>query len=437
MATRVGPLKTDEAERYATTKSNGALADYDYSNFYYSSSEDLFAIFDPYDEWWYGHARGNGYYLFSQPMSTPPAPSIQLEEQLRHQRLRLLNLASYNYLGLSYRPEVIAAAKGALDQYGLGAAGSPILSGTMDIHLALEQELARFKRKEAVMIFPTGYSTNVGLIAALMRPGDHIIMDQNVHASIVDGAILSKANARFFRHNQPEELNRKLKGTSGKRLVIVEGVYSMDGDVARLPEIVEVARRHGARVMIDEAHSAFVYGANGRGVVEHFGLEDEIDIHIGTFSKALGGMGGCIAGSRSLYNYLMGFARSRVFSCALSPAVTAGVLEALRIAQREPALRERLWSNVSYMRRLLASAGVDVGESTSQIIPVMIRNDRKIFCIAQALQRAGLYLQPIIYPAVAKHKSRFRISISATHSEADLEEGAAILVEVLRAEGVL
>lgn len=436
MATRISNTTPTEPHPHDAPAPNGGIADFDYSNFYYSSSDDIFAIFDPYNEWWYGHARNNGYYLFSQPMSTPPGPRIDLEEQLGHERLKLLNLASYNYLGLSYRPEVVAASKRALDQYGLGAAGSPILSGTMEIHVQLEKELAAFKKKDAVMVFPTGYSTNVGLIQALMRPGDWVIMDQNVHASIVDGAILSKANVRFFRHNRPDDLERKLSGTNGKRLVIIEGVYSMDGDESKLADIVEVAKRHGARIMIDEAHSTFLYGKNGRGVAEKYGLEDDIDIHVGTFSKALGGMGGFVAGSQALYNYLMGFARSRVFSCALSPVVSAGVLEALHIAQREPQLRETLWENVAYMRGLLSDAGIDVGESTSQIIPIMIRNDRKIFGIAQALQRAGLYLQPIIYPAVAKHRSRFRISISATHTTQQLDEAATILSDVLQAEGV-
>ncbi|HEY2848556.1 MAG TPA: aminotransferase class I/II-fold pyridoxal phosphate-dependent enzyme [Gemmatimonadaceae bacterium] len=436
MATRISNPTPPGPDLSDANAANGGIADFDYSNFYYSSSDDIFAIFDPYNEWWYGHARDNGYYLFSQPMSTPPGPRIDLEEQLGHERLKLLNLASYNYLGLSYHPEVIAASKKALDHYGLGAAGSPILSGTMEVHVQLEKALATFKKKDAVMVFPTGYSTNVGVIQALMRPGDWIIMDQNVHASIVDGAILSKANVRFFRHNRPDDLERKLRGTTGKRLVIMEGVYSMDGDEARLPEIVEVAKRHGARTMIDEAHSTFLYGKEGRGLAEKFGLEDDIDIHVGTFSKALGGMGGFVAGSQALYNYLMGFARSRVFSCALSPVVSAGVLQALRIQEREPQLRERLWENVAYMRGHMAAAGIDVGESTSQIIPIMIRNDRKIFGVAQALQRAGLYLQPIIYPAVAKNRSRFRISISATHTSQQLDEAANILSDVLQAEGV-
>jgi glycine C-acetyltransferase len=370
-------------------------------------------------------------------MSTRPNTHIELREKLEHRRVSLLNLSSYNYLGLSYRPEVIAAAKRALDTYGLGAAGSPILSGTMDVHLELERELAAFKNKPAVMLFPTGYSTNVGLIQGLMRPGDLIVADQNSHASIVDGAILSKAEVRFFKHNRPEEVEKHLQRRSGKKLVIVEGVYSMDGDVCRLPEIVEIAKRREARIMIDEAHSTFIYGENGRGVAEHFGLEDAIDLHVGTLSKALGGQGGFVAGSESLYKYLEGFARSRFFSCALSPVVAAGVLESLRIAKREPQLRARLWSNVAHMRARLSEHGIDVGDSTSQVIPVMIRNDRRIFEIAHRLQQAGLYLQPIVYPAVAKHRSRFRISVSAAHTTDQLDEGVAILSRVLREEGVL
>jgi 8-amino-7-oxononanoate synthase len=412
------------------------VADYDYSSFYYSSSQDPFAILEPFDDW-YSRARPRGYYLYGQPMSTPPRTHVDVEDQLSHKHLDLLNFASYNYLGLSYRPDVIAAAKCALDKYGLGAAGSPILSGMMEIHDQLETELARFKRKEAALVFPTGYSTNVGLIQGLMRPGDLVVADQNAHASIVDGAILSKANLRFFKHNKPEDLDRKLTGTTGKKLVVIEGVYSMDGDVCRLPEIVEITRRHGARLMIDEAHSMFVYGENGRGVVEQFGLEEEVDIHVGTFSKALGGQGGYVAGSRQLYNYLKGFARSRFFSCALSPVVAAGVLQSLKIVQAEPELRERLWENVVYMRDALARYAIDIGDSTSQVIPVMIRNDRRIMHIAQRLQEEGLYLQPIIYPAVAKHRSRFRMSISASHTREHLDQAVSTLVRVLRQERII
>ena len=414
----------------------GDPLDYDLGSFYYSSSDDIFAILGMFTEW-HDDATLRGYYLYGQPMSSRPMTRVELQEKLEQRRLNLLNLSSYNYLGLSYRPEVIEAAKRALDRYGMGAAGSPVLSGTMDVHLELERELAAFKNRPACLLFPTGYSTNIGLVQGLMRPGDLIVADQHAHASIVDGAILSKADVRFFRHNQPEDLEKKLQAGSGKKLVCVEGVYSMDGDVCRLPEIVEVAKKYEARVMIDEAHSTFIYGENGRGVAEAFGLEDQIDIHVGTLSKALGGQGGYVIGSRGLRDYLEAFARSRFFSCALSPVVAAGLLEALRIAAREPGLRGRLWANVAHIRRLLREEGIDVGESTSQVIPVMIRNDRRIFEIGHRMQRAGLYLQPIVYPAVAKHRSRFRISVSAAHTHDQLNEGVAILAHVLREEGLL
>jgi len=410
--------------------------DYDYSSFFYSSSDDPFSILEPYNEW-YNQAVPQGYYLFAQAMSTPPSGIVDLTEGLHHEHIKLVNLSSYNYLGLSYRREVIEAGKAALDKYGLGAAGSPILSGTMDVHCQLEEALARFKKKEAVMVFPTGYSTNVGMISALMLPCDLVIADQNAHASIVYGAILSKANVRFFRHNNPADLEKKLKQTTGKKLVAIEGVYSMDGDECPLPELVAVAKKYGARILLDEAHSAFVYGANGRGVAEKFGLEDEVDIHIGTFSKALGGQGGYVAGSKNLYNYMKGFARSRVFSCALSPVVAAGVLRALQLSIAEPELRTKLWSNVAYMRGRLEEEGVDVGDSTSQIFPIMVRNDRRIFELGHKLLKAGIYLQPIIFPAVAKHRSRFRVSVSSSHTTEQLDEGVKILARVLREEGIL
>jgi glycine C-acetyltransferase len=252
----------------------------------------------------------------------------------------------------------------------------------------------------------------------------------------VDGVILSKANARFFRHNDVNDLEKKLKKATGKKLVIVEGVYSMDGDVVPLPEVVEVSRRYGARVMIDEAHSAFLFGENGRGVVEHFGLEDEVDIHMGTFSKSLGGIGGYVAGSKKLTQYIRGFARSHVFSCAMPPPVAAGLVRSLEIAQAEPELRARLWDNVAFLQGILKAEGVDIGDSTSQVIPIMIRDDDKIFAIGEDLLHEGVYLHPIRYPAVGKHRSRFRISVSAAHTREQLEEGARIISTGLRRHGI-
>ena len=411
------------------------LSDYDYTNFYFGAGTDAFAILEPYGEWW-KEAEFTGYYLYGLPMGTAPATRVSVRDPKTQEVLHgLINFASYNYLGLSYRSEVIEAVCDAVRLYGAGASGSPVLSGTMDLHKQLAREVARFKGKEAALIFPSGYSANVGLISGLMRPGDLIVADKLAHASIVDGMILSKASSRFFRHNNVDDLDRKLRGFEGKKLVIVEGVYSMDGDVANLPEIVEVCRRHGARIMVDEAHSTFVYGPNGRGVAEHFGLDDEVDIHLGTFSKSLGGMGGFVAGSHDLIQYLRGFARSRVFSCALPPSVVAGLLKALEIAASEPELREKLWENVRFMHARLQEAGVDVGDSTSQVISIMIRDDAGIFEIAEALLHEGVYINPIRYPAVGKHKSRFRMSISAAHTKAELEEGAQIITSALKKYG--
>jgi len=412
------------------------VSDYDYTNFFSGSGEDPFDILGPFDDW-YSEARPAGYYLFGQAMQTMPTTRVDIVESKGRTRLEgLINFASYNYLGLSYHPEVIRASMEATAKYGCGSAGSPILSGTLDLHEELAAEIASFKNEEAALIFPTGYSANLGVIGGLMRAGDLVVADQYAHASIVDAIILSKAKPRFFRHNDVADLERKLKGFTGKKLVVVEGVYSMDGDLADLPAVVEVAKRHGARVMIDEAHSAFLFGENGRGVAEHFGIEDQVDIHMGTFSKSLGGMGGYVAGSKKLINYLRGFARARVFSCALAPGVVAGLIRALAIARRDASLRSRMWRNVEFAQARLRGADVDVGASTSQVIPVMIRDDVRIFELAEELIHEGVYVNPVRYPAVSKHRSRFRISISAAHSEQELAEGCDIMIRVLNRHGV-
>lgn len=423
----------DSAEAFASVDP----MDYDYTNFYFGAGDDAFAMLEPFEEW-YRQVRPRGYYQYELPLHSAPSTRVDVEDTKTGEvRKNLVNFASYNYLGLSYRDEVKEAIKAAAETYGGGSSGSPILSGTTSLHRQLSEKLAEFKGKEATLIFPTGYSANVGVIAGLMRSGDLIVADQYAHASIVDGMILSKATSRFFRHNRPEDLDRKLKGFEGKKLVVVEGVYSMDGDITPLPEIVEVARKHNARILIDEAHSTFVFGPNGRGVAEHFDLDDEVDLHIGTFSKSLGGQGGFLAGSKALIDYLRGFSRSRFFSCALAPTVTAGILRALELAADEPELRTALWENVEFMQNRLREAGVDVGDSTSQVIPIMVRNDALIFQLGEELLREGVFINPVKYPAVGKHKSRFRMSISAAHTREDLEEGADIIIRVLRRNDII
>lgn len=412
------------------------FAEYDYSNFYYGAGDDPLNLLGPFSSW-YQEALPNGYYLYSEPLQSAPGAHVRVRDRKTGDVRDLLNLASYNYLGISYRDEVKRAAIEAIQRYGLGASGSPILSGTFDIHNELADAVASFKDKEAAIVFPTGYSANVGFISALMRAGDNILLDQYSHASIVDGAILAKSNTVFFRHNNPLDLERKLQRCKGKKLVVVEGVYSMDGDVCTLPEIVEVCKRHGARILIDEAHSTFLFGPNGRGVAEHFGLDSEIDFHLGTFSKSLGGQGGFVCGSKDLVNYVNAFGRSRFFSCNLAPALAAGLLAGIRIVEEEPQLRTRLWSNVAYLRRRFAEEGIDIGKSTSQVMPVLVNNDAKVFAVAEKIQQRGLYLQPVTYPAVPKHKSRLRISVSAAHGEADLEQAVKVIGGVLREEGII
>ena len=409
---------------------------YDYTNFYFGAGDDPFDLLEPFDQW-YAQVEPEGYYQYELPIMSAPTTRVDVfDKKTKEIRQGLINFASYNYLGLSYRPEVKAAIHEAAERYGGGASGSPILSGTTELHRELAKEISNFKAKEATLVFPTGYSANVGTIAGLMRSGDLIVADQWSHASIVDGMILSKATSRFFRHNNVEDLDRKLSGFTGKKLVIVEGVYSMDGDLPPLREIVAVAKNHGARVMIDEAHSAFVFGRNGRGVVEELGLEEAVDIHLGTFSKSLGGQGGYTAGSRKLVNYLRGFSRSRFFSCALAPTVVAGVLAALRLARSEPELRVRLWDNVRFMKSRLDAAGVPTGESASQVIPIMVRDDARIFTIGESLFRAGVFINPVKYPAVPKHRSRFRMSVSAAHTRGELDRGAQLIADVLREYGI-
>jgi glycine C-acetyltransferase len=411
------------------------FSEYDYSNFYYGAGDDPLNLLRPYADW-YREARPAGYYLYMEALANAPTTSVRVKNGKTGQMHDLLNLASYNYLGISYRPEVKKAAIEAVEKYGLGASGSPILSGTFDVHEQFAEELARFKDKEAVVLFPTGYSANVGFISALMRSGDTIFLDQYSHASIVDGAILAKSKTVFFRHNNPMDLERKLQNVKGKKLVVVEGVYSMDGDICTLPEILEVTKRHGARMLIDEAHSTFLFGPNGRGVAEHFELDKEVDFHLGTFSKSLGGQGGFVAGTRELCDYVVAFARSRFFSCNLSPVLTAGLLAGLRISQAEPQLRAQLWSNVAYLRRRFAEEGVDIGKSSSQVMPVMVNNDSRVLAVAEKIQDRGLFLNPVTYPAVPKHKSRLRVSVSAAHTEADLEQAVQTIAGVLREEGI-
>ncbi len=407
----------------------------DVSHFQSATGDDLFEIHQHFARW-SREARPGGYELYDQPLTTAPSARVSLGGEAPGAE-SLINLASYNYLGLSTHPEVARAAAEAVQRYGLSASGSPMLSGLLAVHQELEAELADFKGVEDVLIFPTGYSTNVGVISALVGPGDVVIADALAHASIVDGVALSRARMVYFRHNDMRSLERALRRAEGRVLVAVEGVYSMDGDLPPLPEIVALCRRYGARLLVDEAHSAFVFGENGRGVVEHLGVEDGVDVHIGTLSKSMGGMGGYVGGSAELIDYVRTYARSRTFSCALAPPVAGGLLAALRVLRANPQLRTRLWENVRVMQEALLGEGVDIGQTRSQVIPVLVHDDERIFDITRDLLQAGVYLNPVRYPAVKKNHARFRISVSATHSPRDLLRAARVIGDVLRSHEVI
>lgn len=411
------------------------FTNYDFSNFYFGSGDDVYDTIRSFNQWW-DEAFAGGYHIYREPFTSAPGTHISIRSNKGKQLDGLLNFSSYNYLGMANSPVVTEAAIRAIEKYGLGASGGPNLSGMYDIHRELEASIAAYKKKEACTTFNSGYAANTGIISGIMRSGDTIFLDQYSHASIIDGAILSKAKTVFFRHNNAADLDRKLTGATGRKLVIVEGVYSMDGDFCNLPEIVEVSKQHGARIMIDEAHSAFVVGENGRGVVEHFGLEDAVDFHMGTFSKALGGLGGYACGDREFVLYLEAYARSRFFSCTLPPAVSAGVLAALRHIEANPEIRLQLWRNVHYLQNRLKEAGVDTGQSSSQVIPIMVYEDARVFGIAESLRAEGIFLQPVNYPAVSKGKARFRLSVSALHTLDQLEYAAQIIANVLKEAGI-
>ncbi len=412
------------------------FTDYDFSNFYFGSGEDVYDVIKPYNRW-YRKAYKGGYHIYQEPFSSAPCTTISINSNMDGALNGLVNFSSYNYLGMAASPVVKEAAINAIHKYGLGASGGPILSGMYDIHRELEASLAAFKHKEACTTFNSGYSANLGIISGIMRSGDTIFLDQYSHASIIDGAILSKAKTIFFRHNNEGDLEKKLAAVTGRKLVVVEGIYSMDGDFCKLSEIVEVAKRHGARIMIDEAHSSFVCGENGRGLVEHFGLEDEVDFHMGTFSKALGGIGGYACGDKDFILYLEAYAHSRFFSCTLPPAVTAGLQASLNYIEANPEIRQHLWSNVAYLQKRFNEEGVNIGNSTSQVMPVMIYEDAKVFDIAKKLRANGLFLQPVTYPAVPKRKARLRLSVSASHTIDQLEKAAQTIAVVLTEEGIL
>jgi len=351
---------------------------------------------------------------------------------------RMIMVGSNNYLGLTNHPKVKEAAIEAIKKYGSGCAGSRLLNGTLDIHVALEEKLARFMRKEAALVFSTGFQVNLGVISALIGKDDVVIIDKMDHASIIDGCRLSYGEVRKFRHNDMPDLKRALEENKNKgKLIVVDGVFSMEGDIAKLPDIVELAKRYDARVMVDDAHGIGVLGKTGRGAAEHFGLENEIDLLMGTYSKSLASIGGFIAGSESVIHYIKHFARSLIFSASPPPASIAAVSAALDIIENEPERRERLWKNTNRMLKGFKALGFETGPSETPIISILIREDETAFKMAMMLQEEGVFANVAVSPAVPNGKALIRTSYMATHTDEHLDIVLSAFEKVGRALGLI
>jgi 8-amino-7-oxononanoate synthase len=351
---------------------------------------------------------------------------------------KMIMVGSNNYLGLTNHPKVKEAAIDAIKKYGTGCAGSRFLNGTLDIHVKLEEKLARFIRKEAALIFSTGFQVNLGVISALVGKDDIVIIDKMDHASIIDGCRLSFGEVKKFRHNDLADLERILKDYEDKgKLIVVDGVFSMEGDIANLPEIVALAKKYGTRVMVDDAHGIGVLGKTGRGTAEYFDLEDKVDLIMGTYSKSLASIGGFISGSADVIHYIKHFARSLIFSASPPPASVASVSAALDIIENEPERREALWKNTIKMFNGFKDLGFRVGPSQTPIIPIVVGDDEKAFTMAMMLQEEGVFANVAVSPAVPNGKALIRTSYMATHTDEHLDKVLAAFKKVGKALGII
>ena len=376
--------------------------------------------------------KESGHYFLFRKLQSPQDSEVVVNGK------RVIMVGSNNYLGLTNHPRVKEAAIKAIEQYGTGCAGSRILNGNLDAHEELERKLAKFLRKEAALVFATGYQTNLGAISALVGRNDVAIIDMYDHASIMDGCRLSFGEVKKYKHNDMEALERTLEGTKEKdKLIIVDGVFSMEGDIADLPAIVKLARAYGAKIMVDDAHAVGVLGDGGRGTAEHFGLEKEIDLIMGTHSKSLAAIGGFIAGPSDVISWIKHLARSMMFSASLPPSLVASVSTALDIIEEQPELRTRLWRNTNKMLKGYKALGYDTGTSKTPIIPVVIKDTMKTYEMCRLLFENGVFVNAVISPAVPQGRELLRTSYMATHTEEQLDKVLAAFEKVGRQVGVI
>lgn len=373
-----------------------------------------------------------GFYPYFRVVESAQDPEVTVEGR------RMVMLGSNNYLGLTNHPKVKEAAIAAVRKYGTGCAGSRFLNGTLDIHVELEQKLARFFRRDAALTFSTGYQTNLGIISALAGKGDVVVIDKLDHASIIDACRLSLAEVRKFRHNDMGSLERVLTECEGRgKLVVVDGVYSMEGDIAPLPAIVRVCREHGARLMVDDAHGIGVLGETGRGTAEHFGLEKEVDVIMGTYSKSLASIGGFAVADEGVIHYMKHHARPLIFSASPPPASVASVIAALDIVNQEPDRRERLWHNTDMMMTAFKEMGFDTGVAATPIIPLVMGEMDRAFMMWKVLGEAGVFVNPVVPPAVPPGRCLIRTSYMATHTDEMLGRVLAAVEEAGKRLGLI
>ena len=344
-----------------------------------------------------------------------------------------LSFCSNNYLGLANHPSVVKAVKDAVEVYGWGAGASRLVSGNMTLHETLEKVISKFKRKEATIVFPTGYMANLGAISTLVSRGDLVVCDKLNHASIIDGCRLSGADFRVYAHCNMEKLENILKKSSkyNRILIVTDSVFSMDGDLAPLPDLVKISAKYNAMLMVDEAHGTGVFGENGRGVVEHFNLGKEVDVVMGTLSKAIGSLGGYVSSDIELISYLRNKARSFMYTTALPPAVCAASIAGIKLIQENPSMRVSLWHNVRFIKDKLRSLNINTISSESQIIPILIGDAKKTVNISKLLYESGILIPAIRPPTVPVNTSRLRMTVMSSHTQRDLECLIQILSDVL------
>jgi len=376
--------------------------------------------------------KAQGLYPYFRPISESEDTVVVIDGKRR------IMLGSNNYLGLTHHPKVLAAAARALETYGSGCTGSRFLNGTLDLHLQLEAALAEFLGKEDCIVFSTGYNANLGLISGLVGRRDVVFLDKLDHASIVDGAKLSEGETVRFNHGDLAGLERKLERHPGVgKMVIVDGVYSMEGDIADVPGLLKICRRQGAALAIDDAHSIGVLGPRGDGTAAHWGLSDEVDIVAGTFSKSLASIGGFVAASRNIINYLRHHSRPLIFTASLPPSNTAGVLAALEVLQEDTERREQLWVNTRRLQDGFRAQGFDTGPSETPIVPILIGPLDKTLIMWRQVFDAGIFTNPVVPPAVPPSQCRLRTSVMATHTAEQIDFSVETIGRIGRELGVI